>query len=146
MLLTVELHPDEGLTPDEAAVVAVLVNPSLKAIREQRNLAAASLLQAGLLPNPVLSYSSDFVTGGATQGAFNAYGATVSWDFEQLISHDAREQAARLSAHSVDLSVAWEEWQIAEAAKQAVLDLVSLQGQQDTLVDIDERLRRISAR
>ncbi len=141
LLPPLELHPDQGLTPDEAAVVAVLVSPALRATRDQRGSAAAALLQAGLLPNPVLTYSSDFITGGDTAGTFNAYGATLSWDVEQLISHGAKVRAAELSAASVDLSVAWAEWQTAEAAKLAVYDLVSIQGQLAVLEQIDGRLQ-----
>ena len=140
MLAPIDLHLEGGLTPDEAAVLAVIVNPTLHAIRDQRGTAAAALLQAGLLPNPVLSYGSDFINGGFTSGTFNAYGATVSWDFEQLISHQAKTHAAELSAESVDLSVAWQEWQIAESAKLAVLDLIALQAQLAVLEEIDTRL------
>ena len=140
MLAPIQLHPDEGLTPDGAAILAVLMNPGLRSARDQRGIAAAALLQAGLLPNPVLTYSSDFVTGGYTVGAFNAYGATLSWDFEQLISHGAKQRAAALSAESVDLSVAWQEWQLAQGARQAMYDLISLQAQLAVLGDIDRRL------
>jgi cobalt-zinc-cadmium efflux system outer membrane protein len=140
LLAPVTLHPEMGLTPDEAAVLAVVVNPELRAIRDQHGSAQAALLQAGLLPNPVLGYSSDFVNGGFTAGTFNAYGATVSWDFEQLISHGAKEKAAGLSAQSVDLSIAWQEWQIAEAARQSVYDLISLQAQLEILEEIEQRL------
>ena len=141
LLAPVELHPEAGLTPDEAAVVAVLANPDLRATRDQRGSAAAALLQAGLLPNPQLAYSSDFVTGGFTAATFNAYGATLSWDWTALISHPAKVRAAALSAASVDLSVAWQEWQVAEAAKMAVYDLLALQGQLAVLEEIDGRLR-----
>src|SRR5437763_222460 len=63
ILRSIELHPDQGLSPDEAAIIAVLVNPSLRAQRDQRASAQAELLKAGILPNPTLSYNYDFVTG-----------------------------------------------------------------------------------
>ncbi len=46
------IHFDErdGLSPDEAAVLAVLLNPRLRVARDDRRIAAAQLLQAGLLP------------------------------------------------------------------------------------------------
>jgi hypothetical protein len=137
LLKPVEINLAQGLTPDQAAVVAVLVNPELRAIRNQRGTANAALIQAGLLPNPVLTYSSDFVTGGFRTGTFNACGATLSWDFAQLISHAAKVEAAKDNAASVDLSVAWQEWQTAEAAKMAVYDLVTLQAQLAVLEEIE---------
>jgi hypothetical protein len=62
-----------GIGPDEAATIAVYANPALRAIRNRRGLAAAQLIQAGILPNPVVSYARDFVTGGNTAGAVTAY-------------------------------------------------------------------------
>ncbi len=55
-----------GLSPDEAAVLAVLLNPELRAERARRRLARAQLLEAGLLPNPTMLFGMDFPiqTGG----------------------------------------------------------------------------------
>ena len=146
LLPPADLRPDRGLTPDGAAVVAVLANPGLRATRDQRGSAAAALLQAGLLPNPTLGFEPDFVSStGFSAGTFNPYGVTLGWDFEQLISHATKVRAAELSAASVDLSVAWAEWQTAEAAKQAVYDLVSTQAQLAVLEEIDRRLQENDA-
>ena len=62
-----------GLSPDEAAVLAVLVNPSLRAERDRRALASAQLLTAGILPNPQLSAALDVPTGGNDAGTVNGY-------------------------------------------------------------------------
>jgi len=45
---------------DEAAAIALYSNPALRAIRDRRGLAAAPLVQAGILPNPVVSYSRGY--------------------------------------------------------------------------------------
>ncbi|PYK86406.1 MAG: hypothetical protein DMF47_06545, partial [Verrucomicrobia bacterium] len=42
-----------GVGPDEAAAIALYSNPALRAIRNRRGLAAAQLIQAGILPNPL---------------------------------------------------------------------------------------------
>jgi outer membrane protein TolC len=144
LLRPVELHPELGLTPDEAAVVAVLVNPSLRTIRDHRLSAAAATLAAGLLPNPQFTFGSDFVTGGLTDGTVTAYGFGVNWDFNSLIAHGAKVRSAKASAASVDLDVAWQEWQIAEAAKTAVYDLIALQAQLAIALDIERTLRQNS--
>jgi cobalt-zinc-cadmium efflux system outer membrane protein len=129
ILRPVELKPDEGLSPDGAAVLAVLLNPSLRAVRDQRALANAQLLEAGLLPNPELDYSLDVPTGGGTAGKVNAYGLGLSWDVTSLISRSSRKAEAEAHREAVNLDIAWQEWQIAQAAKTAVYQLVSLQGQ-----------------
>jgi outer membrane protein, heavy metal efflux system len=142
ILKPVQLHPELGLTPDEAAVVAVIVNPSLRAIRDHRASAAAATLQAGILPNPQLTYNADFVTGGLTDGTVTAYGAGINFDFNSLIAHDTKVRGAQASAASVDLDVAWQEWQIAEAAKTAVYDLIALEAQLDVAREMNENLQQ----
>src|SRR5262249_20116299 len=107
----------DGISADQAAILAVIASPKLRAVRDQRHLADAQLLQAGILPNPQLAYGLDFPTGGATQGTVNAFNFSFSWDITSLISRSAKINAAKADAASVDLDVAWEEWQTAEAAK-----------------------------
>ena len=121
VLKPVDFDERDGLSPDEAAIMAVLVNPTLTSIRDQRGLAAAQLLQAGILPNPQFSYSLDFPTGGNTQGTVG-----FSWDVKSLITRGPRVDAARAQAASVDLDVAWKEWQVAEGAKLHVYRLFFL--------------------
>jgi outer membrane protein TolC len=141
LLPPLDLQPDKGLTPDEAAVVAVLINPVLRAERDQHSAAQAAVLQAQLLPNPQLTSNYDFVTGGNTAGAVNAYGWGVSYDLRSLLAHNAGLRSAQRTEESVNLSVAWREWQTAEAAKLAAYDLLSLQAQLNVASEIDERLQ-----
>lgn len=142
LLPSIALEPQAGLTPDQAAIVAVMVNPALRAARDQHGSSQAALLQAGLLPNPQLSYNFDWVTGGNTLGAVNAYGWGLSYDITTLIAHDANVRAAQATAESVDLGIAWQEWQTAEAAKQSACDLISLQAQCELAEQVDRRLQQ----
>jgi outer membrane protein TolC len=116
----------------------VLANPSLRAVRDERGLAASQLLQAGILPNPQVSFGEQYPYGGAIDGAVTASNIGLSWDVTQLISRDAKVRAGRANADSVDLSIAWQEWQIAQAAKTAVYDVVSLEAQFALAQDLDE--------
>jgi cobalt-zinc-cadmium efflux system outer membrane protein len=121
-----------GLSPDEAAILAVIANPGLRASRDHRKLAAAQLLQAGILPNPQLSYGMDFPTAGLTQGTFNAFNFGLNWEITATISRGAKIAAAKSDAASVDLDIAWQEWQIAQAAKLHVYHLYYF-GQQESV-------------
>ena len=141
ILRPIEFNYSDGLSPDEAAVLAVLVNPSLRAERDRRGTACAELLQAGLLPNPQFNYNADFPTGGITPGTVNAFGLGVNWDISELISHSAKVDAASLQPKAVYLDIAWKEWQIAEAAKTAVYQKVALAQQVAAAREIDSRLR-----
>src|SRR5450432_3217718 len=62
-LKPIQLDLSDGLSPDEAAILAVLINPDLVAQRDQRALAAAQILQAGILPNPQFAGGHDFPQG-----------------------------------------------------------------------------------
>src|SRR5205085_11309348 len=63
ILKPLAVHLEKGLSPDDAAIRAVIANPSLRAERERRNVAAAQLVQAGLLPNPQFVGTVDFPHG-----------------------------------------------------------------------------------
>ena len=65
ILPAIDFDERDGLSPEEAAVLAVLANPGLRAIRDQRAIAQGQVLQAGLLPNPRLGYFMSFQIGRA---------------------------------------------------------------------------------
>jgi outer membrane protein, heavy metal efflux system len=119
----------KGIGPDEAATIALFSNPALRAIRDRRGLASAQLIQAGILPNPVVSYERDYVTGGATLGTRTGYTFNAAWEFSALIPFLPKQTAARKNFRSVDLDVAWQEWQIAVNARTAIYRVLALNGQ-----------------
>ncbi|HVB87706.1 MAG TPA: TolC family protein [Candidatus Dormibacteraeota bacterium] len=104
--------PKNGL--DETAVVtlAVFDNPDLKTARLQEGVASAQLLQAGLLPDPVLS--ADFAKSALNYGG----GIGLSEDIQALISRGAAKAAARANERQVQLNILWQEWQVAERARE----------------------------
>ncbi len=120
---SLRLQPRHGLLPAEAAIIAVLANPNLRAMRDMRGEASAQLMQAGILPNPQLSESTDFVTGGFRTDTFTAYGLSLNWNLTRLIDRQARMAAARYHRGQIDLEIAWREWQVAMAARIAVYNL-----------------------
>lgn len=140
LLRPVRLDASDGLSPDEAAVLAVVLNPGLRAVRAQRDVAQAQLLKAGILPNPHLSGNLDFVTGGATADTRTGTGYGLSWDLRALITRGQDVSSARADERGVRLDVAWEEWQTALAAKSAVYDLVALRAQVAQIGEISDRL------
>ncbi len=140
LLSPVAIDLRNGLSPESAAVLAVIVNPSLRVERDRRSLSSAQLLQAGLLPNPTLDLSVDPVTGGNTPQTVTGFSVGLSWELTSLISHDAKIAAAKATSRSVQLDVAWQEWQFAQAAKKAVYDLVALNAQLQEAAEVDRRL------
>jgi outer membrane protein TolC len=126
-----ELHVDlrGGIGPDEAASIALFSNPALRSIRDRRGLASAQLIQAGILPNPIVSYERDYVTGGNTRGTRTGYTLNAGWEFSALIPFLPKQTAARKNFGSVHLDVAWQEWGIAVNARTAVYRVLALNGQ-----------------
>jgi outer membrane protein TolC len=135
----VELDVERGLSPDEAAILAVIVNPSLRAERDQRAISAAQLLGAGILPNPTLTAGLDFPYDSSPPDNFTAYNVGLEWEITSLITRDAKVRAARATGASVDLDIAWKEWQTAEAAKVAAYDVIALEAQLAAAKQADER-------
>src|ERR1700687_2090637 len=56
---TIKLDFSKPLTAEELRVIAVLVNPTLKALRAKEGVARAQVFDAGLLPNPQFNGSYD---------------------------------------------------------------------------------------
>jgi len=112
----VVLDERDGLSPDEAAVMAVDQNPRLRAARAERGVAQAELLAAGVLPNPRLEGSIDVPVAGPDANVLG-YGAGLSWNVTPLLSRGANVSAAEENLASIDLDIAWQEWQVAQAAR-----------------------------
>lgn len=141
ILKPVEIDEKKGLSPDEAAILAVLINPGLRAERDKKGVSAAQLYQAGILPNPQFSGSLDRPVAGTTEGTVTAYGLSLEYDIYALITRGAGIRAARFNESSVALDIAWREWQVAEAAKLHTYRLFLLEKQLSVAGDEEKGLR-----
>lgn len=109
-------NPDDGLDMIEAAILAVINNPDLKAQRSKARVAQAQLFNARLLPDPQLSLSADHPTSGPPP-LTNAYGVGLNYDLIGLVTRGADIDAARAAAGQVDLDILWQEWQVVQQAR-----------------------------
>src|SRR2546422_974324 len=57
---------------------------------------------------------------------FTAYSVGVSWEITSLIAREHRHRAAAAQAASVDLEIAWKEWQVAQEARTAAYQVLAL--------------------
>lgn len=146
LLEPVKFDMEDGLSPDEAAILAVLRNPELRVARDQHGIAKAQLLQAGLLPDPQVSYSFSAPSGGTDLSMSNAFGLGLSWEATALIWRQNKITAAGKQQQSIDLQIAWQEWQIAQAAKLAAYQLIVYSRQQALLSEMAQRLEDNRAR
>jgi outer membrane protein, heavy metal efflux system len=112
-----EVDVGDRLDPDEAALVALALNPDLVAARDARGEAAAQLLQAGLLPNPSLAGEADQPYGSQAKGLVTALNFGLSIDARTILTLPVRREVAERSLEQVDLGIAWQEWQVAQNAR-----------------------------
>jgi len=106
----------------DVARLAVQNSPDLRAARSLGGVAQAQVVQAGLLPDPVLSGSYNFLIGGP--GIANAIAATLTSDVTALVTLSARRRAAEAAALQVDANLVWQEWQTMSRAQTLAIDLV----------------------
>jgi len=116
-----------GFTPDEVAAMVVVVSPELRALRDQRGVAQAQVVQAGILPNPQLGYSLDRPHGSYDPAVVEAKALGLSWEVTSLLTHRDQVAAAKAEAKAIDLSVAWQEWQAAQDARLRAFRILSLE-------------------
>lgn len=118
------------LTGKELGVIAVLANPTLRALRAHNGVAQAQVFSAGLLPDPVVQYSamSPYGDAGAGQGSVISDG--FLWDLSQLVTRDTREKVARTHAEAVADHIAWVEWITANNTRLLAHRLYWLQQEQ----------------
>ena len=109
-------NPDDGLDMTEVAILAVVNNPELRVARDEKGIAEAQLLAAGILPNPQLTAGIDHPTNGGP-GYMNAFNLGLSYDINKLITRNAAVNAARANGLKVDLTVLWQEWQVVQQAR-----------------------------
>jgi outer membrane protein TolC len=115
-LKTIQVDAGDGLTPLEAAVLAVLNNPDLEAKRRSLKVNDAQVFMAGLLPDPQISGSLDKPTAGPdTQ---TAYSVGVGLDLAGLLQRTYTHRAAKFTAQEADLNLLWSEWTVAQNARQ----------------------------
>jgi outer membrane protein TolC len=107
--------------------MAVIASPSLRALRDQRGVAQAQVLQAGILPNPQLGYSLDKPIGNDDPSLITGKNLGFSWDITSLIGRRDRVAQAQATAGALDLDIAWQEWQAAQAARLNAFHLLGLQ-------------------
>ncbi len=128
--------PRRGLGELAVVTLAVFDNPGLAAARLQAGVAQAQMFAAGLLPDPVLSASlsgSSITTG---------YGLAAAEPLQALIVRGAARQAAAARARQVNLDILWQEWQVAERARELFIQaradhrLLALQRRQDAVLAV----------
>lgn len=132
--------PALGLTETNVITLAVAENPQLKAERLRAGVAQAQLLEAGLLPDPQLS-------GGMSWSAVRTgYDAALGADIRALVTRGAARRAAVAHGRQVSLEILWQEWQVAERARELYAEVGALDALRPVLDERRRLLDRLSRR
>lgn len=126
LLRPVVIDLSQPIDPDQAAVLAVLVNPDLKTERDARAEAEAQLVVAGLLPNPVLNLEATHPSDGTGEKLVDTWALSLSEEVNAVLTRSPRRSAARAELEQVDLAIAWREWQVAQSARLLTVRLAWL--------------------
>lgn len=114
-----------GIGPDEAGLVALVLNPALKARRLERGIAAGQLVTAGLYPNPTLDNRSLLFSQkpvGRRSVEANFAIEVLRWQ-EQYANIQTKEANLR----AVEYDILNDEWKTASDARAAWWNVVGAQ-------------------
>jgi len=129
----------QPLSIEAVSLLAVANNPDLRAARAEVGIAAAQVLQAGIMPNPSLGGSYAFLLGGP--GTSAALTASLTEDVKALVTLSARRRSASAAAEQVDASLLWQEWQTIGKGRLLFVDIVEGDRQQHLLEETGAILR-----
>jgi outer membrane protein TolC len=115
-LATHLFDPSDGLDIVEVAMLAVVNNPELRLLRDDAAVAHAQAFSAGLLPDPQLATSGD-LSNTAGPGSSKAFSFGLSYDIGGLLTRSKLRGAATREADKTDLTLLWQEWQVASQAQ-----------------------------
>ncbi len=116
------------LTAQELSVLAVLMSPDLKALRAKEGVANAQVFDAGLLPDPKLTYTFA-KTLQSIPGLVNAYSYDMFWDIASLVTTQTNLKVVKAQALQTRYDIAWQEWLTANQAELLASRIYFLQQQ-----------------
>jgi cobalt-zinc-cadmium efflux system outer membrane protein len=105
----------QPLDSNAVAILAVLSNPDLKALRTRAGVADAQVFSAGLLPDPSFSFNVDPLLSGPD--VFTGLGSSLGVSLAALRTRGVVRAQTRAQARQVRLDLAWAEWQTSGQAR-----------------------------
>ncbi len=112
----ISINFSKPLNAQELSVLAVLVSPDLKALRAKEGVANAQVFDAGLLPDPKLTYTYA-KTLQNIPGLVNAYSYDLFWDIASLVTTQTQLKIVKAQALQTRYDIAWQEWLTANQAQ-----------------------------
>ena len=150
-LKPVAIDLSQPLDPNAIAMITVLANPDLKALRERAGVSSAQVFAAGLLPDPTFSFGADQILAGPPAVA-NIVGA-LGVNLNALRTRAAVRAQSLAAARQVRLDLVWAEWQTAGQARIQAERVIGLErtrslalASQDAAQSLLDRMLRAAGR
>lgn len=134
------LDPAKGFTAVNLMELAVAGDPQLRAARARAGVAGAQLFAAGLLPDPRIA------AGWSRSVLHTGYSVGLMEDVRALVTMHAGNKAAAAHARQVSLEILWQEWQVAERARELFLQTRESRALRPVLARERRLLNRLVAR
>ena len=117
----------QPLSANAVAVIAVIENPDLKALRARTGVADAQAFAARLLPDPTLQAGFDKRLAGPD--VLNGFTGQLGADLAQLRRARVVRESGEAAKRQVRLDLAWAEWQTAGQARLQAVRIAALNAQ-----------------
>lgn len=137
--------PKNGLTPEDAVLVAEYLNPSIRVFRSARGIAEGELITARLIANPEIQldllHIQNFTQNLGTAGISGA----ISWSPPRPGERDARIRRAEARLEQVRAEVSAEEWNLASEVRKAYFSALALERRRqfaETALKLQQRVLR----
>jgi cobalt-zinc-cadmium efflux system outer membrane protein len=117
----------QPLTPNALAVIAILENPDLKALRTKSGVVDAQAFAARLLPDPTAQAGFDKRISGPDP--LNGFAGQLGIDLTALRLARVTREGGQAAQRQVRLDLAWAEWQTAGQARLQGARIVALEAQ-----------------
>jgi outer membrane protein TolC len=98
-------------------------NPELRAARARAGIGRAQIIEAGLLPNPQVTFSYPFFVAG--HNGTDAFSSGLAQDLKSILLRPTKREVAENAASEIDASLLWQEWQTIGKARLLFVDIIS---------------------
>ncbi len=133
--------PTDGLSADEAAALAVMLNPGFRAQRAEAGIALAQLVEAGLWKDPAFGWDAmDWLVEASRDNALSGLGFRLPLPRPDEIP--AREARAQGRVEEVRWKILERAWRLEREVQLAFLDVLGAEARRD----LNTRLQGTAAR
>ena len=133
--------PSNGVTADEAVLIAEYLNPSIRAFRLEQGVAEGELVTARLIPNPELQFSPFYIQNFTKSLATLGVDTSLTWAPPRPGVRNAQILQSQAHVEEVRALISEEEWKLAVEVRKAYYTALAL-SERARLADVSLKLQK----